>query len=185
MRTFKPREKTCRACGNRYMPVKPMQKVCGPLCAIQFAQSERAKKERKQAAQERAEARRRLKTRADYMREAQVAFNSYIRARDADRPCISCGRFHQGQNHAGHYLSVGANPALRFEPLNVWKQCAPCNTYLSGNAVNYRRALVELIGIEKVEWLEGPHEPKKYTVDDLIAIKKEYIAKRKELEKKR
>lgn len=183
MRAFKPREKTCRACGNRYMPVKPMQKVCGPLCAAQFAQSERAKKERKQAAQERAEARRRLKTRADYMREAQAAFNSYIRLRDANRPCISCGRFHEGQNHAGHYLSVGANPALRFEPLNVWKQCAPCNTYLSGNAVNYRRALVELIGIEKVEWLEGPHEPKKYTVDDLIAIRKEYIAKRKELEK--
>ena len=185
MRTFKPREKTCKACGNRYMPVKPMQKVCGPLCAIQFAQSERAKKERKQAAQERAEARRRLKTRADYMREAQAAFNSYIRLRDANRPCISCGRFHEGQNHAGHYLSVGANPALRFEPLNVWKQCAPCNTYLSGNAVNYRRALVELIGIEKVEWLEGPHEPQKYTVDELIAIKKEYVAKRKELEKQR
>ena len=183
MRAFRPREKTCRACGNRYMPVKPMQKVCGPLCAVQFAQSERAKRERKQAAQERAEARQKLKTRADYMREAQAAFNSYIRLRDANRPCISCGRFHEGQNHAGHYLSVGANPALRFEPLNVWKQCAPCNVYLSGNAVNYRRALVELIGIEKVEWLEGPHEPKKYTVDDLIAIKKEYVAKRKELEK--
>ena len=54
--------------------------------------------------------------------------------------------------------------------------------HLSGNAVLYRRALVELIGVEKVEWLEGPHEPKKYTIDDLKAIKAEYIRKRKEIE---
>ena len=162
-----------------------MQVACGPQCAIAYAQTTRQKQERRKDVQERAEARKKLKTRADYMREAQAAFNGYIRVRDASRPCISCGRYHDGQNHAGHYLSVGANPAIRFEPLNVWKQCAPCNTYLSGNAVNYRRALVELIGIEKVEWLEGPHEPQKYTVDDLIAIKKEYVAKRKELEKKR
>ena len=46
----------------------------------------------------------------------------------------------------------------------------------------YRRALVELIGVDKVEWLEGPHEPKKYTIDDLKAIKAEYIRKRKEVE---
>lgn len=81
-----------------------------------------------------------------------------------------------------YYLSVGSSPALRFEELNVWKQCAPCNNHLSGNAVLYRRALVELIGPEKVEWLEGPHQPKKYTIDDLKAIKAEYIKKRKEIE---
>jgi hypothetical protein len=116
----------------------------------------------------------RLKSRSEWMREAQSVFNAYIRARDISRPCISCGRHHQGQIHAGHYLSVGARPELRFEPLNAWSQCAPCNTYLSGNAVLYRQSLVREIGLEMVEWLEGHHPPKKYTIADLQAIKKDY-----------
>ena len=74
---------------------------------------------------------------------------------------------------------------MRFEELNVWKQCAPCNNHLSGNVILYRRALVDLIGLDKVEWLEGPHEAKKYSVDDLIEIKREYVAKKKALEAQR
>jgi len=44
----------------------------------------------------------------------------------------------------------------------------------------YRQALIEKIGIDKVEWLEGPHEPQKYTVDDLISIKAEYTKRLKD-----
>jgi len=57
----------------------------------------------------------------------------------------------------------------------------PCNTHLSGNALNYRKRLIDKIGIESVEWLEGPHEPKKYTVDELVEIKTVYRRKLKEL----
>ena len=179
------KEKTCKSCRQKFVPSRPMQTACTPACAIAIAERKREKQAQQEAAQKRKEARQRLeriKTRAQWMKEAQAAFNAFIRARDADRPCISCGRHHNGQYHAGHYLSVGSSPALRFEEINVWKQCAPCNNHLSGNAVLYRRALVELIGVDKVEWLEGPHEPKKYTIDDLKAIKAEYIRKRKEIE---
>lgn len=72
---------------------------------------------------------------------------------------------------------------MRFEPLNVWKQCAPCNTHLSGNLVNYRISLLQGMGAEKVEWLEGPHEPRKYTVEEIKTIKAEYRAKTRELKK--
>ena len=65
----------------------------------------------------------------------------------------------------------GARPELRYEPLNIWKQCAPCNVHSSGNAVLYRQAPVREIGIEKVEWFEGPHPVRKYTADDLKAIR--------------
>ncbi len=41
------------------------------------------------------------------------------------------------------------------------------------------------IGIEKVEWLEGPHPVRKYTADDLKAIRDEYRAKLRELVKER
>lgn len=40
----------------------------------------------------------------------------------------------------------------------------------------YRKGLIAKVGIELVEWLEGHHEPKKYTVDDLQAIKAHYTA---------
>lgn len=125
--------------------------------------------------------REKLKSRSEWAREAQAAFNAFIRARDADLPCISCGRHHQGQYHAGHYLSVGARPELRFVELNVAKQCAPCNTHLSGNAVMYRKALVDRIGTASVDWLEGPHPTRHYSVDDLREIKKTYAAKAREL----
>lgn len=181
------KERTCRYCKARFVPPDrhPGLRVCSEVCGLSLAEKMHAKAQRAAASAARAETRQaleRIKPRAQWMKEAQAAFNAYIRARDAARPCVSCGRHHNGQYHAGHYLSVGSSPALRFEELNVWKQCAPCNNHLSGNAVLYRRALVELIGVDKVEWLEGPHEPKKYTIDDLKAIKSEYIRKRKEIE---
>lgn len=72
---------------------------------------------------------------------------------------------------------------MRFEPLNVWKQCAPCNNHKSGDIVNYRIELVRRIGAKKVEWLEGPHEPKRYRIEDLKAIKAEYKAKTREIKR--
>lgn len=123
-----------------------------------------------------------LKSKAQWAKEAQTEFNRFIRLRDADQPCISCGRHHTGQYHAGHFLSVGARPELRFEESNVHKQCAPCNTHLSGNAVLFRKSLCERIGWKSVAWLEGPHAPRKDTVDTLIALKREYAAKARALE---
>lgn len=168
--------------------MRPMQSVCGPRCAVAIAIATRKKSEAKKAKQERAEIRQqkeRLKTRSDYMREAQVAFNAYIRERDHDLPCISCGRHHKGQFHAGHYRTVGGSPELRFEPLNCHKQCAPCNNHKSGDIVNYRIELVNRIGAEWVEWLEGPHNPQHYTIEDLQELKRLCRAKTRELVKAR
>jgi len=124
-----------------------------------------------------------MKDRSVALRAARKEFNAYIRLRDKDEPCISCGRHHQGQYHAGHYKTKGAHPELEFNELNIAKQCAPCNNHLSGNIVNYRIRLIDKIGLDKVEWLEGAHEPKKYTVDELWAIRDEYKEKLKELKK--
>lgn len=176
--------KRCKACRCEFTPSRPMQQACSPDCALKLVVAKREKNERAAKTLERkadAAKREKLKSRSDYAREAQTAFNLWVRLRDKDRPCISCGRHHNGQYHAGHFLSVGARPELRYEPSNVWKQCSPCNTHLSGNAVLFRAALVREIGVEKVEWLEGPHEPRKYTADDLKEIKRIYSAKAREL----
>jgi len=167
------------ACRQAFEKRNAFQRVCSPTCAVAYVQSQKQREERK-ADRQRREA---LKTRKDYLKDAQAAFNAWVKARDAHLPCVSCGRHHTGAYHAGHYLSVGARPELRFEPLNCWKQCAPCNTYLSGNLVLYRQELIKRIGADKVAWLEGPHETPKLTADDLKTMAKIYRAWTRELKR--
>lgn len=181
-----PRPKKCAHCKTPFQPARNFQSWCSPDCAVEIAKAKQAKQKAQEATKERAEhakAKEAIKGKAQHAKEAQTAFNAVIRERDKYLPCISCGRHHQGQYHAGHYRSAGSSPELRFEPLNVWKQCAPCNNHLSGNAIEYRIGLVKRIGLEKVEWLEGPHEPKRYTIEDLKAIKTEYRAKLRDMQK--
>ena len=181
-----PKPKTCRnaACSIKFVPQRLGQAVCSPACALATKDVNQQKARKSLAQVERREIKVRkekLKSRADHLKDTQQAFNAWVRERDAELPCISCGRHHQGKYDAGHYRTVGSNPALRFEPLNCHRQCSPCNTQLSGNIVNYRIALVKRIGAEAVDWLEGPHEAKKYTVDELKAMTADYRAKTREL----
>lgn len=181
-----PRPKKCQnaACGAKFVPQRLGQRVCSPACALATKDVHQECARKSIAQRERRElkaSKEKLKSRADHLRECQAAFNEWIRLRDADLPCISCGRHHDGQYHAGHYRTVGANPELRFEPLNVHKQCAPCNNHKSGDIVNYRINLVAKIGVGAVEWLEGPHEPQKLGIEDIKQFKARYRALVREL----
>ena len=183
-----PKPKTCRnaACSIRFVPQRLGQAVCSPACALATKDVNQQKARKSLAQVERREIKVRkekLKCRADHLNDTQTAFNAWVRERDAELPCISCGRHHAGQYHSGHYRTVGASPELRFEPLNAWKQCAPCNNYLSGNLINYRISLLQKIGEERVIWLEGPHEAKKYTIEELKAMTADYRAKARELKR--
>lgn len=172
------RQKKCRACGDTFTPERQFQVACGIPCAITHTQTLKARN----AAKATRAAKTQAKPRSKWMAEAQAAFNKVIRLRDKDRPCISCGTPTAGKWDAGHYRSVGSNPALRFEPLNVHRQCVPCNQHKSGNAIEYRIGLVHRIGQEAVDYLEGPHEAQHYTIDDLKQIKADYNRIAKELE---
>ena len=130
---------------------------------------------------------------------AQKAFNAFIRARDKSLDCISCKRTNEqvgdtdgwkvgGAWDCGHYLTRGAFPELKFEELNAHKQCKSCNggsdKYAKKTQLvkdGYRENLVDKIGLDKVEWLEGPHEPKKYTCAELKEIELRYKQKLKDL----
>ncbi|MCC2615951.1 recombination protein NinG [Aestuariibacter halophilus] len=172
--------KTCKACGGRFTTGNTLQKVCSPRCALAVAKKDTEKRKRNEIRQRKQA----LKTHGQLMKDAQVEFNKFIRLRDADEPCISCGRYHPGQYHAGHYRTVGSHPELRFDESNCHKQCAPCNNHKSGNLVEYRINLTKKLGPDKLEWLEGPHEAKKWSRDDLIELKKHYRAKWRELERR-
>lgn len=127
-----------------------------------------------------------MKTARSLAREAQIAFNAYIRARDSHLPCICCGKplpdsTIGGGYDCGHYRSVGSAPHLRFDERNAHGQRKQCNRYGAGRAVDYRIGLIARIGLDAVESLEADNVPKKYTREDLKAIKNEYTKKRREL----
>lgn len=172
-----PRPRKCKTCREPFKPANSLQRACSIRCAIQQGRATARRAARKENAARKAK----LMTRRDWIKRTQAAFNAWVKLRDAHLPCVSCGRHHNGQYHAGHYLSTGARPELRFEPLNCWKQCAPCNTHLSGNLILYRAELIKRIGAEKVEWLEGPHDPAKWTIPDLQELERHYKRLAKEL----
>ncbi len=179
--TIKPKFKKCKVCKSKFQLFRTTQKVCSPDCAIALARLDSAKKEKKSHSA----AKRKLKDedRSFQLKKTQQIFNAYVRLRDHAQPCISCGRFHDGQYHAGHYRTVGANPELRFNDRNCHKQCAPCNNHLSGNLVNYRINLIAKFGVEFVDFLEGPHKEKKYTIENLKTIQKWFKRKTKRMER--
>lgn len=173
-----PRRRKCAVCKEQFEPRSMTHKVCGTDCSVVHAESIRKAQERKTDRERRTA----LKTRQDWLKEAQAAFNAFIRARDHDQPCISCGRFHQGSFDAGHFRSVGAAPAFRFDENNCHKQCVPCNQHKAGNVLEYRIRLIEKIGRVAVEWLEREPPPAKYTIEDAQQIKARYKLKLKELQ---
>jgi hypothetical protein len=188
-----PKPRKCKVCRVEFTPARQMQAVCGGHCALSLATSQRARAEKRQAVIERKELlarKERIKTRGDWQKEAQASFNAWIRARDAGRPCICCGRTSEGWTRggewdAGHYRSRGAAPHLRFDERNVHAQLKQCNRFASGNVVGYRKGLIERIGMEAVESLESDEAPRHYSIDDLKQIKTTYAAKRREIEKER
>lgn len=174
------RPKKCKGCGEKFQPVRQFQKACSVECSVLMIVAARKKAKRT----EYKEAKKRAKTRADWLREAQAAVNKYRRLQDlaAGHGCISCGT-HNGKMNGGHYRSVGASPETRFLPENISLQCERCNSHLSGNIINYRLGLIARYGVGYVEFLEGPHPATHYTVEDIEGIKRKYSALARGLER--
>jgi hypothetical protein len=158
-----------------------MQAVCSPVCA--------ARKVKADKAEERAQIRTRkeaVKTIPVLIAETQKVFNAYIRERDrlAGHACISSGATLDWSGNAvdaGHYRSTGAASHLRFDERNCHAQTKQENRFLAGNAVDYRVGLIARIGLAAVEALEADNEPRKWTRDDLRAIKADFAQRLKDL----
>lgn len=191
----KLRRRRCKICREWFIPRQSFQNWCSPEHGFELSEQRKNKdrekalaKLKKENQKKEREAKDKLKARklavkplSYFTKQAQTAFNAFIRERDKDEPCISCGRFHEGQYHAGHYRTTGANPELRFDEDNVHKQCAPCNNHLSGNIENYTPRLIEKIGQERFDRLMGSHELPKWKREDYERIRDHYRAKLKEL----
>lgn len=172
--------KKCKVCASEFIPRSSLQKVCSPTCAIELVKLE-AEKKRGNAVKTQLKANRaKIKQLDDQdnrlvTKKAQTAFNSFVRIRDQNKPCISSGKplaleAIGGGFDCGHYRSVGSAPHLRFHLLNAHGQSKHDNRYLSGNHVEYRKGLIERLGVEQVEQLEADNRPRKYTLEQLKRI---------------
>lgn len=185
MKPFQPKPRPCPVCSNGFVPVRPLQKVCSPRCAVRLkkveAAAERARiKTRREA----------IKTIPQLIAEAQREFNAFIRERDRDQPCICCGRplgtaDVGGAYDCGHYRSVGSASHLRFDERNAHAQAKVCNRYGAGRAVDYRIGLVARIGREAVEALESDNRVHRWTREELTAKRDYYRARVREMRKEK
>lgn len=188
-----PKPKKCKnpACGISFPPQRLGQSVCSPKCGLAIKDVNQAKARKSLAQVERREIKVRkekLKSRGEHMREAQQAFNEYVRTRDqaAGHLCISSGKpldWSGNAVDAGHYRSVGSAPHLRFDERNCHAQSKQDNRFLSGNAVDYRIGLIARIGQEAVDALEADQSVRKYSVEQIKGIKAYYRAKTRELKR--
>ncbi|HCB1502627.1 TPA: recombination protein NinG [Klebsiella michiganensis] len=192
----KPRRK-CTVCREWFHPARDGQFVCSFECAsahgkaandaakadAQLKLKQQQKKAAKSERKRQAERRMAVKPISYFIKQAQQAFNDFIRYRDRHLVCISCDRHHEGQYHAGHFRTTGANPELRFDEDNCHKQCSVCNNHMSGNLTAYRPALIAKIGQARFDILMGPHVLPKWSREDYIRIRDEYRAKLRDLKK--
>lgn len=150
-----------------------MQIMCSYECAHRHIALLMLKKATKEAKADRKETKARLielQPLSWHHKRTEKAVNAYIRARDAKQPCISCGTTATNEWDAGHFLSKGSNPSLRYDHANIHKQCVHCNQHKGGNVVLYRKNLINRIGLAEVERLEGQQPVIKWTREMLAAI---------------
>ena len=174
----------CNNCGAEYVKRNTFHTACGYKCASEIAKKAKDKRFKKQCAKERSEFKN--QDASHQKKLAERAFNRFIRLRDQDKPCISCGKSLVGDIDAGHYYSVGARSELRYHEDNVHGQCRKCNRFLSGNIRGYTEGLINRIGLDRFDALKSVVTmPVKLSASDYGKIKERYLEKCREIIKSR
>lgn len=164
----------CKNCKEKFEPLRFNHKYClKEECIRAFV----AESKEKQWKQTKTRMKADLETVQDVVKAAQIVFNKYIRERDKAQPCISCGSQPKKEN-AGHFFNANNHWNVRFDEDNVHLQCERCNSFLSGNLIEYRAKLISKIGQERFEQLEAKARvTRKFTKDELKELIKKYKKK--------
>ena len=186
-----PKAKKCLCpCGEPFVPTSMGQKHINQshyikwLSETEAGQKEVAKKmekAKKQVAKVEREAddkiREKLKTLGKFESEAKTEFQKYIRKRDAELPCISCGTMTTDLWDGGHFKKAELYSGVIFDEMNCHKQCRKCNRFLGGNELNFREGLVVRYGeayVLEIEQRAAQLRVYKYNKDQLKEIREKY-----------
>ncbi len=187
----KSKRKRCKECSKLFVPTRDMQPCCSFDCEILYATSSKnlknlisdgEKLREKEARKKQRESKQNDKS--FQLKETQKIVNEYVRLRDKNKPCVSCGT-KKAKWDAGHFFSQGGNSSIRFNTLNIHKQCFRCNRMLSGNLDEYKPVLLIKIGKSNFESLEAKrNDIAKYEIEYLHRIKSVFKKKIKLYERK-
>jgi hypothetical protein len=171
---MKSTTRKCKYCLERYTPKYSTTEPCPKYeCRLQHLEANVAKINRAN----KATARDSIKSYAQRLGEAKKVFQKWIRLRDKDKPCISCGSISSTVWDGGHFKKAELYSGVIFNEYNVNIQCGKCNRFLGGNELNYRTGLIAKIGEQAVlnlEHLAEMSRMKKYTNEELEEIKIKY-----------
>tara|TARA_R110002126_G_C10262775_1_gene483221 strand:+ start:211 stop:714 length:504 start_codon:yes stop_codon:yes gene_type:complete len=97
-----------------------------------------------------------IRTRTDWFKILQKVVNQWVKYRDQNKPCCTCGTTNDIKYDAGHFYTVAARPDIRFELTNIHRQCSmKCNQRGSGMRAEYKVFIVEKYGEDHLDWLES------------------------------
>lgn len=169
----------CKLCGEQFIrQYSNTQLCCTVEHTLQYLRQKTEKSAKRQQRKDDRELKEKLKTYSQKLNEAKKVFQKWIRARDVEQYCISCGvAFSVPYWDAGHFKKAELYRGVIFDEDNVHKQCRKCNYYLDGNELNYRQGLIQRIGIKRVKQLEKKAEETKktkYSDEFLKSIKQKY-----------
>ena len=186
-----PKQKKCKCgCGDSFVPRRSTDKWVNSdhyrtwLLSTPEGQKEiekKALKAKKQVEKNERDSdnriREKLKTLGKFESEAKTEFQKYIRKRDAEFPCISCGTMTADLWDGGHFKKAEIYSGVIFDEMNCHKQCRKCNRFLGGNELNFREGLIARYGEEYVLQIEqkAVHTRNyKFTKDELKELKEKY-----------
>jgi len=115
-------------------------------------------------------------------KKLQIVFNKYIRERDIDKPCISCGKFFPDKD-AGHFFATQGYDGLRFDEDNVNGECKGCNRFDESHLIGYTHNLPNRIGEDNyqalrdkaLEYKKSGNKFYRHELLELIEVYKEKI----------
>jgi hypothetical protein len=173
--------KKCRHCKQYFRPDKPLQHYClKPECVEEWVRVAREKEWK----QRKAKLKHDLKSWQDWYNEALKWFNKYIRVRDKDKPCVSCGaKAGTYKITSGHYFPQGTYRNIGLDERNSHAQCwYNCNSSKSGNLAEYYPELIRRIGQDGYDDLVRlKNEDRKFTIEELKEKIEEFKYKIKQL----
>ncbi len=174
------RLKKCHYCKERVVPYGDMRTFCFKNECIEAHNSKTKKKENRKAQKEfNQNDKKWLKKQARYW------CHKYIRLRDKDLPCVSCGCYYNELNklQAGHFKNDGNHAMVRYHEDNIAGQCVRCNMHKGGEEKRYEVELRKRIGDDRVDHvLSIAFEVKDYSIEELKGIIDTYKQKVKEIE---
>lgn len=180
----------CQVCEGEFVRTRVGEKVCSVSCGIEWAKRQQIARDvapylPRRGGLTKAVRAHRENDRKTINAAAQREFNRWIRlVRDDGMPCQSCGKpLPPGPSHdkeCGHWKSRGAHPQLRFDESNVALECHRCNHHSDDHLIGLKESLRRRFGQAEIDRLESSGKTRKFTLDELRAIRDEYRRRNRE-----